>query len=109
MTKYYRGQLRRHAAFWVKFRELPGEDRFGAFIRFFKEVKHEVEVGTCTLRDAGYALKPGFYDKYIYEPNELELTFAQDAIEDLIIEAAADPKKAKQTWEYIVSVMELYV
>ena len=108
MIRYYRGHIRSHAEFWVRFRELPHEERFDAFIDFFKQVKREVEEGKCDLRDAGYALKPGFYDEDIYKPREVELSFADDAVEDLIVVAPTDPDEAIKLWKYVVDVMSLY-
>jgi hypothetical protein len=109
MIKYYRGQIKRHAVFWSKFRELPNGGRFDAFVAFLKEVNREVKAGTCTLRDAGFALQPAFYDDDIYKPRESELTFAQDAVEDLIVVADSNPKEAAQIWSHILNVMEPYL
>jgi hypothetical protein len=109
MIKYYRGHIKNHAGFWASFRELPPERHFAVFVEFFKKVRHDVEKGECTLRDAGYALKPAFYDNEIYNSREPELTFAQDAVEDLIIVAATDPKEAKRLWAIIIETMEPYL
>lgn len=109
MINYYRGRLQRHAEFWVQFRELPHEERFIAFIHFFEEVKQEVEAGKCSVQDAGYALKPGCYDEDIYHPHEADMTFVQDAVEDLIIVSPIDPQEAERIWEYIVSILDVYV
>lgn len=109
MAKYYRGPVKQHAAFWLEFRDLPSEDRFNAFIKFLKEVIDEVEKGKCTLRNAGYALQPAFYDDDVYKPREPELTFAEDAVEDLIVVANSEPEEAKKIWAHILNVFGPYL
>jgi hypothetical protein len=109
MIKYYRGHIKNHAEFWASFRELAPGKHFDAFVSFFKEVKRDVEEGKCTLRGAGYALKPAFYDDEIYAPREPELTFAQDAVEDLIAVAETDPDEAERLWAVIVETMDPYL
>jgi hypothetical protein len=109
MVKYYRGRIKQHAAFWLKFHDLPSEDRFDAFIAFLHEIIREVEQGECTLRNAGYALQPAFYDDDVYKPRESELTFAQDAVEDLIVIADNEPEEAKKIWSHILNVFGPYL
>ncbi len=109
MIKYYRGHIKKHAEFWTSFRDLPPAKHFDSFVSFFKEVAHDVNKGKLTLRDAGYALKPAFYDDEIYAPREPELTFAQDAVEDLIVVAETDQKQAERLWVLIVETMEPYL
>jgi hypothetical protein len=109
MIKYYRGPIKQHAAFWQRFRTLPSDERFDAFIEFFKKVSLEVKKGDCTFRNAGYALQPAFYDDDIYKPRESELTFAQDAVEDLIVVADSQPEEAKQIWSHILNVFGPYL
>jgi hypothetical protein len=108
MTReYYQGTIGHHAAFWVKYRDFPAGERFDAFVSFFKQVEQEVKQGKCSLRNAGYALRPVFYDNDVYSEHEADLTFVDDAVEDLIIEAATDQEAAEQIWDYIVRFMEL--
>jgi hypothetical protein len=106
--RYYQGHTRHHAAFWVSFRDLPVEECFAAFINFYQKVKREVGEGRCSLREAGYALKPGCYNKsaYPYPPYDIEMSFVDDAVEDIIIIAATDDREAKEIWDYIVGVMD---
>jgi hypothetical protein len=106
MREYYRGSIRHHASFWIAYRALPVLRRYGAFLKFYKQVEQEVEQGKCSLRDAGYALRPIFYDEEVYRSHEFDLTFMQDAVEDLIIEAVDNQKAAEQTWDYIVRFMD---
>lgn len=108
MAEYYRGSIKHHVAFWVSFRDMPVEERFAAFISFYQKVKQEVGEGKCSLREAGYAIKPGCYDKSAYPnpPYDIEMSFVDDAVEDLIIVAATDDKEAKEIWDYIVGVMD---
>lgn len=108
MTKYYRGNIEKYAAFWLEFRELPGKEHFDAFMVFLRGVNHDVKTGMCTLREAGYALQPAFYDDDIYKPREAELTFAQDAVEDLIVLADSNPEEAKKIWLHVLNVFGPY-
>jgi hypothetical protein len=110
MTKYYRGHTQRHATFWVHYRELPHEERFASFIGFFKEVEQEVKDEKCSLRDAGYALEPGYYDDDIQASSHSgDMTMACLIASDLARWFYDYTDEAADDWEVIVGIMQKYL
>lgn len=109
METYYNGTVGRYASFWAEYRGLSAQERFAEFIKFFKIVKADVETGKCNLQEAALALKPGLNDGATYHQHEADLTFVNDAVEDLIIVSRTDTTEARRIWEYIVSIMGAYL
>jgi hypothetical protein len=110
MTEYYRGHSRPHAAFWARYRKLSFDQQFPAFIDFFKEVEREVRTGECSLRDAGYAIEPGYYDKAIQaDPHGGDMTIACNLAAELAGGIFESREEAQELWGQIVEIMHKYL
>lgn len=108
--KYYRGHNQQYAVFWVNFRELPYEKRFAAFIKFYREVEEAVLVGECTLRDAGYALEPVYYDKTLQASSHAaDMTMIGILASELAGWVFESQQEAEEDWGQIMLIMEKYL
>lgn len=59
----YKGHNESHRLFWEAIKMIPPDKHILAFLDFFEQVNLEVETRMITLREAGYALATGYYDK----------------------------------------------
>lgn len=108
-NRYYRGHNKQHAAFWVGFRDLPREKQFTAFIKFYQKIEEAVLTSACTLRDAGYALEPCYYDKALQaDPHAADMTVVGIHATELADWVFENQQEAEETWGHIMLTMEKY-
>jgi hypothetical protein len=109
MTEYYQGHIAEHARFWAGYRELDVEKRFSAFISFFYTTMQEVDDGKTRLRDAGYALEPGYYDDAIQaDPHGGDMTIFCLLASNLAAWNYESREEAEADWHQMAGIMKQY-